>query len=53
MQGMNFTQIYHRIADVLWDTQVAQWSFVSSFSAAKCNLDYRTLPHVIIDRNSK
>lgn len=32
MQGMNFTQIYHRIADVLWDTQVAQWSFVSSFS---------------------
>ncbi|KAL7553033.1 hypothetical protein ACHAWF_016279 [Thalassiosira exigua] len=30
MQGMNLNQIYDRIADVLWDTQVAQWSFVSS-----------------------
>ena len=29
MQGMNMRQIYDRIADVLWDTQVAQWSFVS------------------------
>lgn len=27
MQGMNLTQIYDRIKDVLWDTQVAQWSF--------------------------
>ena len=27
MQGMNLTQCYDRIADVLWDTQVAQWSF--------------------------
>ena len=27
MQGMNGTQIYDRIKDVLWDTQVAQWSF--------------------------
>mmetsp|Transcript_27230 Transcript_27230/g.57265 ORF Transcript_27230/g.57265 Transcript_27230/m.57265 type:complete len:306 (-) Transcript_27230:153-1070(-) len=27
MQGMNMTQIYDRIADVLWDTQVAQWTF--------------------------
>eukprot|EP00804_Cyclotella_cryptica_P010159 CCRYP_020793-RA/>CCRYP_020793-RA protein AED:0.41 eAED:0.41 QI:0/0.5/0.33/1/1/1/3/0/262 len=27
MQGMNPTQIYDRIADVLWDTQVAQWKF--------------------------
>ena len=24
---MNGTQIYDRIKDVLWDTQVAQWSF--------------------------
>mmetsp|Transcript_27363 Transcript_27363/g.49737 ORF Transcript_27363/g.49737 Transcript_27363/m.49737 type:complete len:84 (-) Transcript_27363:120-371(-) len=27
MQGMNATQIYDRIASVLWDTQVAQWAF--------------------------
>lgn len=27
MQGHNPTQIYNRIADVLWDTQKAQWSF--------------------------
>jgi hypothetical protein len=27
MQGMNLDQIYDRIADVLWDTQVAQWKF--------------------------
>ncbi|KAL7535437.1 hypothetical protein ACHAXR_006494 [Thalassiosira sp. AJA248-18] len=27
MQGMNMTQMYDRVADVLWDTQVAQWSF--------------------------
>lgn len=27
MQGMNPTQIYDRIANVLWDTQVAQWKF--------------------------
>jgi protein Mpv17 len=27
MQGMNMDQIYNRIADVLWDTQVAQWKF--------------------------
>mmetsp|Transcript_8610 Transcript_8610/g.15198 ORF Transcript_8610/g.15198 Transcript_8610/m.15198 type:complete len:322 (-) Transcript_8610:120-1085(-) len=27
MQGMNLTQMYDRIADVLWDTQVAQWAF--------------------------
>jgi len=27
MNGMNFQQTYDRIADVLWDTQVAQWSF--------------------------
>lgn len=27
MQGMNLEQIYNRIADVLWDTQVAQWKF--------------------------
>eukprot|EP00521_Asterionellopsis_glacialis_P006591 CAMPEP_0195283290 /NCGR_PEP_ID=MMETSP0707-20130614/1886_1 /TAXON_ID=33640 /ORGANISM="Asterionellopsis glacialis, Strain CCMP134" /LENGTH=344 /DNA_ID=CAMNT_0040342429 /DNA_START=24 /DNA_END=1058 /DNA_ORIENTATION=+ len=27
MQGMSFGQMYDRIADVLWDTQVAQWSF--------------------------
>lgn len=27
MQGMNVEQIYNRIADVLWDTQVAQWKF--------------------------
>ena len=25
MQGMTMTQIYDRIADVLWDTQKAQW----------------------------
>lgn len=25
MQGMNLNQIYDRIADVLWDTQKAQW----------------------------
>lgn len=30
MQGMNLTQVYDRIADVLWDTQVAQWTFVST-----------------------
>jgi len=36
MQGMNLTQIYDRIADVLWDTQVAQWTFVSS-STTKCS----------------
>ncbi len=33
MQGMNLTQIYDRIADVLWDTQVAQWTFVSSIKS--------------------
>lgn len=27
MQGMGFDQIYKRIEDVLWDTQVAQWKF--------------------------
>ena len=27
MQGMNFQQVYDRIAAVLWDTQVAQWTF--------------------------
>jgi len=27
MQGMTVDQIYHRIADVLWDTQKAQWLF--------------------------
>lgn len=27
MQGMGLTQIYDRVADVLWDTQVAQWAF--------------------------
>eukprot|EP00571_Detonula_confervacea_P004825 CAMPEP_0172317642 /NCGR_PEP_ID=MMETSP1058-20130122/32286_1 /TAXON_ID=83371 /ORGANISM="Detonula confervacea, Strain CCMP 353" /LENGTH=298 /DNA_ID=CAMNT_0013032255 /DNA_START=34 /DNA_END=930 /DNA_ORIENTATION=+ len=27
MQGMNLTQMYDRVADVLWDTQKAQWSF--------------------------
>ena len=27
MNGMNFQQTYDRISDVLWDTQVAQWSF--------------------------
>ena len=27
MQGMNVDQVYDRIADVLWDTQVAQWKF--------------------------
>ena len=27
MQGMNVQQVYDRIADVLWDTQVAQWTF--------------------------
>jgi len=27
MQGMNFQQMYDRVSDVLWDTQVAQWSF--------------------------
>lgn len=27
MQGMSLDQIYHRIEDVLWDTQVAQWKF--------------------------
>lgn len=27
MQGMNAQQVYDRIADVLWDTQVAQWAF--------------------------
>jgi protein Mpv17 len=27
MQGMSLDQIYTRIADVLWDTQVAQWKF--------------------------
>merc|ERR1712071_178430 len=27
MQGLNATQIYNRIADVLWETQKAQWVF--------------------------
>ena len=27
MQGMTPTQCYDRIADVLWETQVAQWGF--------------------------
>ena len=27
MQGMTFEQIYDRIANVLWDTQKAQWVF--------------------------
>eukprot|EP00956_Cyclotella_meneghiniana_P004536 scaffold5584_cov76-Cyclotella_meneghiniana.AAC.6 len=27
MQGMGLDQIYKRIEDVLWDTQVAQWKF--------------------------
>mmetsp|Transcript_19651 Transcript_19651/g.24289 ORF Transcript_19651/g.24289 Transcript_19651/m.24289 type:complete len:294 (+) Transcript_19651:90-971(+) len=27
MQGMNVSQIYDRIADVLWETQKAQWAF--------------------------
>lgn len=27
MQGKTFQQIYDRIADVLWDTQKAQWVF--------------------------
>ena len=27
MQGMNLSQIYQRIYDVLWETQVAQWTF--------------------------
>lgn len=27
MQGLNATQIYDRIADVLWETQKAQWVF--------------------------
>jgi len=27
MQGMKPNQIYDRISDVLWDTQVAQWTF--------------------------
>lgn len=27
MQGLNTNQIYDRIADVLWDTQKAQWAF--------------------------
>jgi protein Mpv17 len=27
MQGQNLDQIYHRIADVLWETQKAQWVF--------------------------
>lgn len=27
MQGLSMAQIYDRIADVLWDTQKAQWAF--------------------------
>jgi protein Mpv17 len=27
MQGQNLEQIYHRIMDVLWETQKAQWVF--------------------------
>lgn len=27
MQGLNLEQIYNRIADVLWETQKAQWVF--------------------------
>lgn len=27
MQGLNLTQICHRISDVLWETQKAQWVF--------------------------
>ena len=27
MQGMTANQIYDRIADVLWETQKAQWAF--------------------------
>jgi protein Mpv17 len=27
MQGMDLSQIYQRIYDVLWETQVAQWAF--------------------------
>jgi protein Mpv17 len=27
LQGQSFDQIYHRIADVLWETQKAQWAF--------------------------
>ena len=27
MQGLNLSQIYQRICDVLWETQVAQWTF--------------------------
>jgi len=27
MQGYTLQQTYDRIADVLWDTQVAQWTF--------------------------
>lgn len=27
MQGKTFQQIYDRIADVIWETQKAQWIF--------------------------
>jgi hypothetical protein len=27
MQGLDLSQIYHRIEDVLWETQIAQWTF--------------------------
>jgi protein Mpv17 len=27
MQGMTFDEVHNRIADVLWDTQKAQWAF--------------------------
>lgn len=41
MQGMNLNQTYDRISDVLWDTQVAQWSFVSSGSSDIHGIHYQ------------
>ena len=38
MQGMNLTQIYNRIADVLWETQLLQWIFVSRRISSKGNI---------------
>ena len=45
MNGMNMTQIFDRIAEVLMPTQYAQWSFVSR---NELNIDAYSYAHTII-----
>ncbi|KAL3816162.1 hypothetical protein ACHAXA_001649, partial [Cyclostephanos tholiformis] len=54
MNGMNMTQIYDRIADVLMPTQYAQWTFVSRNAVndnsfiCRCLCNQQSSPRIIL-----